>query len=118
MATAICIGCGCDEHHACEHGGTGCWWLRYQANPPAGVCSRCEDLVVAWDAGARTPNLGSIADRFHRQVMFLYDEESSARAWMQATHQQLGRSPADAILDGELDDVRAIIDQLQSGAYI
>lgn len=133
MTSPICIGCGCDERHACtvEYGGVspagmftphdnrmGCWWLRFDAGSRTGVCSCCSDLVRTWDAGGHGPILPAIADRFHRQVMFLYDDEASARAWLAAPQQQLGgRSPQEKILEGGLDEVRAIVDQLASGAF-
>jgi predicted amidophosphoribosyltransferase len=48
---ANCIGCGCDDNHACPGG---CWWLRVDYAEHKGVCSECEDRVEAWDCGDRT----------------------------------------------------------------
>jgi hypothetical protein len=48
---AKCIGCGCDDLHACRPGG--CCWLRVDRELKVGVCSNCEDFLVAWDAGVR-----------------------------------------------------------------
>lgn len=112
----ICIACGCDEQHACDGG---CGWLRFDATALVGVCSQCEDLVRVWDASReRRPLRPLIAERFHRQVLFLYDE-ADARAWVTSPQQLLGgRSPRDLILAGELDRVRRLIDQLATGAFL
>ncbi len=52
---ATCIGCGCDDYHACfdEKCGHTCYWLRIDRKVKRGVCSCCEDAVIAWDAGSR-----------------------------------------------------------------
>lgn len=47
---ATCIGCGCTDHHACPGG---CTWLRVDYDLRAGVCSRCQTYLAAWDAGRR-----------------------------------------------------------------
>jgi hypothetical protein len=44
---AVCIGCGCDDNHAC---GEGCYWLRVDYSHGAGVCSECGNHVKRWDA--------------------------------------------------------------------
>lgn len=117
----ICIGCGCDEKHACpmDHAGLygGCWWVRFDAEARAGVCSACWDLCQAWDAvKKRTPFLPLIAERFHRQALFLYGDEASAAAWMLAPQKLLqGRSPRDLILAGEIERVQTVLDQLRDG---
>jgi hypothetical protein len=123
MKRPICIGCGCDEQHACpmDHVGfyAGCWWLRFDAAARAGVCSCCEDLVEAWERSERAPQLGTIADRFYRQAMFLYEDKASALAWIASPQQLLGgRSPRELILAGELERVQAVLDQIRDGAYI
>jgi hypothetical protein len=48
---AACIGCSCDDRHACEGG---CWWLRLDRTEGIGVCSQCEEHIEAWDRGDRT----------------------------------------------------------------
>lgn len=45
---AVCIGCGCDDLHACPGG---CWWLRVDYDEGRGVCSECKACVAAWDNG-------------------------------------------------------------------
>jgi hypothetical protein len=56
---ATCIGCGCDDNHACEDG---CWWLRCDYVAGLGVCSQCEEHVEAWDRGDRTPRATPAAE--------------------------------------------------------
>lgn len=48
---ATCIGCGCDDDHACPGG---CAWLRVDYEEGLGVCSQCPEYEAAWDA-ARKP---------------------------------------------------------------
>jgi hypothetical protein len=75
---AVCIGCGCDDLHAClialplEEGiersllglpvkstramtfaDRGCSWLRLDRGAGLGVCSACPGSVERWDAGDR-----------------------------------------------------------------
>lgn len=49
----FCIGCGCDDFHACIDPATGggCSWLIKQLH--AGVCNCCSDAMTRWDAGDR-----------------------------------------------------------------
>lgn len=127
MKRAICIGCGCDEQNGCTvnyfNGLTeqcmGCWWVRFSAQPLAGVCSSCSDLVGRWDEGLRDPQLELIAERYYRQVLFLYEDLASAVAWMMAPQPMLGgRVPRELILAGELERVQSVVDQLKSGVYV
>lgn len=38
----ICIGCGCDDLHACSHeDGTPCAWVKRHPATGLGICSRC-----------------------------------------------------------------------------
>lgn len=125
MKPAICIACGCDDDHGCpinllNIGATevGCFWLRFDADANVGICSECEDLVKPWDQGARTPILPLIAERYYRQVMFLYNERSSAIAWVASPQPLLrGRAPRELILEGRLEQVQTLVDLIQSGAF-
>jgi hypothetical protein len=56
---ATCIGCGCDDRHACEGG---CWWLRVDYDEGKGVCNQCEEHVEAWDRGDRTSHAAPVAE--------------------------------------------------------
>jgi hypothetical protein len=40
----ICIGCGCDEGHACNVAGEGCSWVHIGPLRLAGICSACLEL--------------------------------------------------------------------------
>jgi hypothetical protein len=64
---AICIGCGCDDDHACfdRELCRGCWWLRLDRAEGKGVCSECENHVEAWDRGDRTSHAVSPAEFEH-----------------------------------------------------
>ena len=52
---ATCIGCGCDDNHACydELTDRPCHWVRLDRTTGRGVCSTCADEVFRWDAGDR-----------------------------------------------------------------
>lgn len=52
---AKCIGCGCDDDHACE---LGCYWLRVDYDAGKGVCSECPAFAEQWDRGDRTDHSG------------------------------------------------------------
>lgn len=56
---ATCIGCGCDDEHACADDGTGapCSWVRLERNDKMGVCSACPDHVERWDLGDRQTSI-------------------------------------------------------------
>lgn len=45
----VCVGCGCDDLHACAGG---CSWLRVDREAGVGVCSNCGDKLDAWDRRA------------------------------------------------------------------
>lgn len=50
-----CIGCGCDDFHACfdKKAGQPCYWLLVDRPSALGVCSACPDHVARWNAGDR-----------------------------------------------------------------
>ncbi len=54
MAIATCIGCGCDDFHACQDDHGPCHWLAVDYNAGRGVCSCCEDQLARWNAGQRS----------------------------------------------------------------
>lgn len=121
MNGPICIGCGCDEAHGCpaDHGFgiVTCFWLCFDARAKVGVCSCCEDLARAWRVdGVRAPYLPLIAERFYRQAMPLYITRVNALIFMRTPHPALDRrSPHEAILRGELERVRALLDLVRVG---
>jgi hypothetical protein len=52
---ATCIGCGCDDLHACWDDETNgpCSWVRVDRRAGLGVCSVCPGHVERWDRGDR-----------------------------------------------------------------
>ncbi len=67
LECAICIGCGCDDFHACcDANSIPCHWLRVDYRSGLGVCSACAEHVPAWDCATRPadnstdvrPNIG------------------------------------------------------------
>lgn len=120
MTSACCIGCGCDETHACvsdQHQGP-CWWMRFRHGSATGVCSYCADLRPHWDSGGHRLLPKLISERFIRQPMALYQDRNAARTWMETPTPDLdGRSPREAILAGDLDRVREAIDRLHRRLY-
>lgn len=53
---AYCIGCACDDNHACldHERGEPCHWVRVDYEEGLGVCSACKDFAADWDAGHRS----------------------------------------------------------------
>lgn len=60
---AVCIGCGCDDNHACPGG---CSWLRVDRDAGLGVCSNCSEAAASWDAGDRDPRVNTMARELNR----------------------------------------------------
>lgn len=55
MNICECIGCGCDDNHACvDSRKKPCSWLRVSRQSGVGVCSMCPEAVKRWDAGERS----------------------------------------------------------------
>ena len=57
MKVATCIGCGCDDNHACivDNPARACHWVRLDHTAGLGVCSACPGGDVSrWDAGDKT----------------------------------------------------------------
>jgi hypothetical protein len=49
-----CIGCGCDDNHACpDLLGDPCGWLVQSESGRLGVCTRCPVTLRRWEAGKR-----------------------------------------------------------------
>jgi len=59
MKVATCIGCGCDDGHACWNEVTElpCSWLRVDRGRGLGVCSSCPEHVSRWETGDMTFNV-------------------------------------------------------------
>lgn len=51
---SVCIGCGCDDLHACEDDfGDPCFWLELDRDAGVGVCSECPGSLGRWDRAER-----------------------------------------------------------------
>ena len=61
-AIAKCIGCGCDDLHACW---PGCHWLVVDRRAGRGVCSECPDRIRQFKPLERK-NAGSAASNTAR----------------------------------------------------
>jgi len=53
MNVSTCIGCGCDDLHACVDDGVPCSWLIKDPHLGLGVCSMCPGEVRRWHKGER-----------------------------------------------------------------
>jgi len=65
---AICIGCGCDDFHACTNPATGkpCFWLVVDRGESVGVCCGCDRYLERWNAGRR--HLSTLATVKRHQI--------------------------------------------------
>ena len=88
----------------------------------AQILDTTPQTVSRWQTGKSQPRFGTL----ERLLLLEYvlDRLSDfyppdeARLWLFARHRLLdGDSPAQRLRDGDEEDVLAIIDQLQSGAY-
>lgn len=79
--------------------------------------------ISRWRQGKTTPHSGSLERllKLHwlvDQLGAVY-EADEARVWLLSPHAELdGVSPAEAIADDTMDEVLAIINRLQTGAYV
>ena len=115
-----CIGCGCDDHHACvdERQGRGCSWLCVDPAGRTGVCSACLDLAHRWNAGHHEP----LPDFTELRVIELLDdlyEPGDAVTWFRSPQKLLdGQQPRGLVAMGQVRRVREVIDQLREGVYL
>ena len=78
--------------------------------------------VSRWQTGRASPQPNSL-DRLLRlewlaEQLAQFYEPDEARLWMFSPHNELdGKRPADLIVSDRMDEVLAVIDRLQSGAY-
>lgn len=93
MKSARCIGCGCDDNHACQP--YGCSWLRVDYAAGVGVCSECRALVAEWDQGRRdgipdltTPMRGGVV-RYARVALM---GDDSIDYWVEMTESEIRAS--------------------------
>jgi len=77
---SVCIGCGCDDLHACHDpvAQCGCSWLRVDRRVGAGVCSCCSEKLAGWDSDDRaTLILRSLAVRAAQLTPLEFDLASA-----------------------------------------
>lgn len=70
---ATCIGCGCDDDHACVGG---CSWVRIDRIACVGVCAACLADVPRWDAGDRSMAEDAPLDGVDLEDMPLADDDA------------------------------------------
>jgi hypothetical protein len=71
---ATCIGCGCDDFHACSP--EGCSWIKVNYASGQGVCSNCENHLARWEMKQRQwlplpRSLNVPSDDYERAVLKL-----------------------------------------------
>jgi len=89
----------------------------------AQLLSTTPETVSRWRTGRTSPHRGNL-ERILKlewlvdQLASVY-EADEARLWLFTPNAELdGASPAERIAEDRMDDVLAIIDRLQSGAYV
>jgi len=114
-----CLGCGCDDHHACHDGiAAGCHWLALDVTTGMGICSACPELLARWNAGARYVLQEFTELRVIELLEDLY-EPGDAVTWFRSPQKLLnGQQPMGLVAMGQLRRVRAVIDQLREGVYL
>jgi hypothetical protein len=66
----VCIGCGCDDLHACQDLiGDACGWLIQSGTGKHGVCTQCPACLPAWNKGRRTLTDRAKEAIAHRKVL-------------------------------------------------
>ena len=81
------------------------------------------ETVSRWQQGRTTPQPKALdrllwLDWLAEQLGSIY-EPDEARLWLFSPHRDLhGSRPADLIAEGDIEPVLAIVDRLQSGAYV
>ena len=46
LRLVVCIGCGCDDLHACTDFGTPCHWVAVNHKRLVGICSACAEPML------------------------------------------------------------------------
>jgi hypothetical protein len=65
----VCIGCGCDDQHACEDLlGDPCGWIYQSGTGKRGVCTQCPTYARPWSKGERKLSARAKAALAHRQL--------------------------------------------------
>ncbi|HUF11331.1 MAG TPA: antitoxin Xre/MbcA/ParS toxin-binding domain-containing protein [Rhodothermales bacterium] len=94
-----------------------------RAREVAQLLDTTPQTVSRWRTGKSSPQPTHLdrllkLDWLADQMSTLY-EPDEARLWLFSPHAELnGNRPADYIAEGKVDEVLAIIDRLQTGAYL
>src|SRR5689334_5308776 len=109
MHVAVCIGCGCDDHHTCELGTFGdipCRWLRVNRPQACGVCTCCHGLDFRSQAYL-TPDPDFSARRFAELLEAVYGDRDEGLRWYERRQQALnGKTPRELVSTGNIRRVR------------
>jgi hypothetical protein len=114
-----CLGCGCDDHHACHDGmAAGCHWLCLDVAAGTGICSACHELRARWNSGMHEvlPEFTEL-----RVIELLEDiyEPGDAITWFRSPQKLLdGHQPIGLVAIGKIRRVREAIDQLREGVFL
>lgn len=66
----VCIGCGCDDEHACtDLLGDACSWVQQSGSGRRGVCSQCPTWIRLWNRGERKLSERAKATIAERKLM-------------------------------------------------
>jgi hypothetical protein len=120
MRLAVCIGCGCDDHHTCELGVFGdvpCRWLCVNRPKGLGVCTCCHGLDWRNQAALRSdPDFS--AQRFAELLEAIYDRDEGLR-WYERRQQVLnGKTPRELVAAGNIHRVRRAINEIRDGVLL
>jgi uncharacterized protein (DUF2384 family) len=92
-------------------------------NEVANLLGTRPETVSRWNLGRAYPHART--ERTLLELEFIVDqlsdfyEPNEARQWIFAPQKHLkGRSPAELIRDGRIDEVRRLVDQLRDAVYL
>ena len=115
MRVAVCIGCGCDDHHPCELGAFGdvpCRWLRVNRPRGLGVCTCCHGLDSRDQARLR-PDPDFSAQRFAELLEAVYGDREQGLLWYEHRQEALnGKTPRELVTMGNIRRVRQAVNQM------
>ncbi|WP_196486004.1 hypothetical protein [Burkholderia stagnalis] len=108
---AVCIGCGCDDFHACRDDAheSPCSWERVDYDAGRGVCSACPEWVSAWDAGDRAVRVstGGLGQPDRDSHLDFVPGMSSSSTTLQPGSLDAARRIAASVSDAAATDDRA-----------
>jgi uncharacterized protein (DUF2384 family) len=119
MKTAVCIGCGCVDQHACvDVFGTACHWSAVNRERGVGICSQCSELTSGHVRPIDKPDPEFSARRFADLLEPIYDPHEAAR-WFERPQPVLkGKTPRALVISGQIGQLRAAVNTLLEGVYL